>query len=53
MATLTGQMDMLLSVINGSATVMIRHGGGHEKLSKHLMQARHTAPLPSQFHTQS
>jgi hypothetical protein len=37
MATLTGQMDMLLAVINGSATLMVRHGGGHEKLFKHLM----------------
>jgi hypothetical protein len=38
MAILSGQMDMLLAVINGSATLMVRHGGGHEKLFKHLMQ---------------
>jgi hypothetical protein len=38
MATLAGQMDMLLAAINDSATLMVRHGGGHEQLFKHLTQ---------------
>ena len=37
MASLVGQMDMLLQVINNSATIMVRQGGGHERLLDFLV----------------